>query len=237
VALGVSAAICIPTIVTGALLTRLTPFTGRAKDAAAGRVWRRPGVDVACWASGSAGAWRGLLNSYVPVMLEHARQRSAVIGALVAVANGAQIAGSTVAGRFRGAGLRWSLVLGVLTAGLGIAAVGPLAGWAVLAGAALLISGMGAGALQTLAPAVAADAVDPEERGEAIAAAGTFRAAALLLSPFAVAGLVLVIPLSTAVLAAGLVIALPGLGLGRAARGSATTGMTSPPPQGSRRGP
>jgi MFS family permease len=197
------------------LLTRLPPFAPRADRESAGRVWRRPSVAVACWAGASAGAWRGLLGSYVPVVLEHARHSSTTIGALVSVANGAQVAGSALAGRARGAGVRWSLILGVLASGLGIAAVGPLAASTALVAIGLLVSGIGAGALQTIGPAVATDAVHVEERGEAIASTGTFRAAALLASPFAVAGMVLVMPLGLALLAAGLLITVPALGVGR----------------------
>jgi MFS family permease len=214
-ALGVAAGVSVLGVVSALLLTRLDPFAPRSKDRSRVQVWRRPGVDVACWAGASAGAWRGLLGSYVPVALDHARQSSTTIGTLVAVANGAQVAGSAVAGRLRGAGLRRSLVLGVLASGIGIAVVGPLAGMAVLSAVALCVSGIGAGALQTVGPAVATDAVDPEERGEAIASAGTFRAAALLLAPFAVAGLVTVVPLSAAILTAGLLITAPAVGVGR----------------------
>jgi MFS family permease len=222
-ALGVAA-------VTGALgvgfallLTRLPPFAPRADRESAGKVWRRPSVAVACWAGASAGAWRGLLGSYVPVILEHARHSSTTIGVLVSVANGAQVAGSAIAGRARGAGVRRSLILGVLAGGLGIAAVGPLAASAALVALGLLISGMGAGALQTIGPAVATDAVHTEERGEAIASTGTFRAAALLVSPIAVAGMVLVVPLSAALLAAGLLITVPALGVGRLRPSGGTT--------------
>jgi MFS family permease len=214
-ALGVAACISTVGVASAALLVRLSPFTGRAKDAAGGRVWRRPGVDVACWAGASAGAWRGILGSYIPVVLEQARQSSTTIGVLVAVANGAQVAGTWVAGRLHGAGVRRALVLGVLASGIGVAVVGPLADLAVLSGLALLISGIGAGALQTVGPAVATDAVAPNERGEAIASAGTFRAAALLVSPFAVAGLVTFIPLGLAVLTVGILITAPAVGVSR----------------------
>jgi MFS family permease len=217
-ALGVAAAISALGIGTALLLIRLAPFAARSKDHAAGRVWRRPGVDVACWSAASAGAWRGLLGSYVPVVLDQARQSSTTIGLLVSVANGAQVAGSAIAGRLHGRGLRRSLVLGVLASGLGIAVVGPLAGLTVLAGTALLISGVGAGALQTVGPAVATDSVHPEERGEAIASAGTFRAAALLVAPVGVAGMVTVLPLSVAILAAGLLITIPAVGVRRLGR-------------------
>lgn len=214
-ALGVAAATSALGIGSALLLTRLDPFAPRDKDRPAGRLWRRPGVDVACWAGGSAGAWRGVLGSYVPVVLEQAGQSSTAIGVLVSVANGAQVVGSAVVGRLHGAGIRRSLVLGVLATGLGTAAVGPLAGMAILAGAALLISGIGAGALQTVGPALASEAVGAEERGEAIASAGTFRAVALLLGPFAVAGMVTVLPLSAAIFAAGLLITVPAVGVGR----------------------
>lgn len=214
-ALGVAGGISSLGMVTALLMVRLDPFAPRSKQAGRVRIWRRPGVDTACWASASAGAWRGLLGSYVPVALEHARQSSTTIGALVAVANGAQVAGSAVSGRLREGALRWSLVLGILASGVGVALVGPFAGVAVLTALVLAVSGMGAGALQTVAPAVASDSVGLEERGEAIASTGTFRAASLLMAPFAAAGLVTVIPLSAAIVAAGLLITVPVFGVVR----------------------
>ncbi|NUR08117.1 MAG: hypothetical protein HOQ45_14055 [Nocardioidaceae bacterium] len=56
---------------------------------------------------------------------------------------------------------------------------------------------------------MASDAVHPEERGEAIAAAGTFRAAALLLSPLGVAAMLGVLPLAGAMGVAGVLMLLP----------------------------
>jgi MFS family permease len=75
----------------------------------------------------------------------------------------------------------------------------------------LALSGLGAGALQTVGPAVATDAVHPEERGEAIAAAGTFRAAALFAAPLAIAGAITVVPLAAAMAVVGVAIAAPAL--------------------------
>lgn len=214
-ALGVAGAISALGLGTALLMVRLDPFAPRGKRSGQVRIWRRPGVDAACWASASAGAWRGLLGSYVPVALEHARQSSTTIGALVAVANGAQVAGSTVSGRLRTGGLRRSLVLGILASGVGVALVGPLAGMAALSAFVLAVSGIGAGALQTVGPALASDSVGLEERGEAIASTGTFRAAALLMAPIAAAGLVTVVPLSAAIATAGLLIAFPVIGVVR----------------------
>jgi hypothetical protein len=201
---GIAAAAMLPTF----LLTRLPPFTP-PEDRRPGRIWRRPGVDAGCWAGVTAGAWRGLLSSYVPVVLEAARQSSSTIGVLVSTANGASIAGVALVSRVRDRWLVRSFPLGVLAAAVGTAAVAPLASLAWVAGAALVVSGLGAGTLQTVGPAVATDAVHPEERGDAIAAAGTFRAAALFLAPLGVAGLVSVLPLTAAMVTTGAMIAVP----------------------------
>jgi MFS family permease len=204
VATGLSVLACVPSL----LLDRLPPFAPPA-NRPPGRIWRRPGVDAGCWAAVSGGAWRGLLGSYVPVALQGAGQTTATIGLLVTVANAAQLGGSAVVGRLRARGLAVSLVVGTLVAGLGTAAVGPAAGSALLAAAALVVSGLGAGALQTVGPAVAAEAVHREERGLAIASTGTFRSAALLVTPLAAAGIVAFAPVSVALAAGGVIIAAP----------------------------
>jgi MFS family permease len=164
-------------------------------------------VDVGCWAGVSAGAWRGLLSSYVPVALDAARQPASTIGVLVSVANGASVVGSALVGRVRGRWVARSFVLGTLATGAatGLVALAAEAWWA--AAALLAVSGLGAGALQTIGPAIATDSVHPEERGEAIAAAGTFRAAALFAAPLAVAGAIAVIPLTVAMGLTGALIA------------------------------
>jgi MFS family permease len=191
-------------------LDRLPPFSPPA-DRPRGRIWRRPGVDAGCWASLTAGAWRGLVSSYVPVALERAAQPVPLIGVLVSVANGANIAGAALVARVRGRTLVRAVTASMLAAGIGAALVALLAGSAPLAALLLAASGLGAGALQTLGPALASDVVHPEERGDAIAAAGTFRAAALFASPLAVAGLLSGIALTPAMLVVGLLITLPAL--------------------------
>jgi MFS family permease len=188
------------------LLDRLPPFSPPA-ERPPGRLWRRPGVDVGCWAGASAGAWRGLLSSFVPVALDAAGQSASTIGVLVSVANGAAMVGALVVGKVHGPWVRRAFLLGTLTAGGGTAVVALAAGQAWLAAVLLAVSGLGAGALQTVGPAIATEAVHPEERGEAIAAAGTFRAAALFGGPIVVSGAVAVLPLAVAMAAAGVLIA------------------------------
>ncbi len=131
----------------------------------------------------SAGAWRGLLSSYVPVALDAARQPASTIGVLVSVANGASVVGSAVVARACYRRMVRAFVFATLATGVatGLVALAADAPWA--AAALLAVSGLGAGALQTVGPAIAADSVHREERGEAIAAAGTFRAAALFAAP------------------------------------------------------
>jgi hypothetical protein len=101
--------------------------------------------------------------------------------------------------------------------GLGMAATALLPGDPVLAGLLLGVSGLGAGALQTVGPALAADAVHPEERGAVLSTAGTFRAVALFVCPLGVAGGLLVAPLSPVLLGVSLALGLPGL-VGRLGR-------------------
>ena len=213
-ALVVAAVVALLGLVPNALLDRLPPFVPPA-DRPPGRLWRRPGVDVACWAGMTAGAWRALLTSYVPLALDQARQSATTIGALVAAANGASLVGTAVAGRVRG---RWTtsvLGAGILLTGVATALTGAVAESVALSGLVLVVSGIAAGAVQVLGPAIATEAVHPEERGEAIAVSGTFRAAALFAAPLAVAGMVVAVPLTPAMAIVGAGMTLPALALRR----------------------
>ena len=205
-------------IVPSALLIRLPVFAAVSsiEGRVPGRIWRRPGVSTAASMTTTAGAWRGMLNSYVPVVLAQAGQTAAVIGALISVTNGAALLGSALSTMARSAGIRFSLVFGVIAAGVGLAAVGLLAEFVLLTGAVLAFSGIGAGILQTVGPALASESVHPDEKGEAIASTGTFRASALFVAPAGTAGLVLIMPIGIALFAVGLLIAVPALFGGRA---------------------
>jgi len=164
------------------------------------------------------------MNSYVPVILAHAGQAAPVIGALVTVGNIAALIGSAVSKWVQPLGSRTSVLLGLLPAGLGIALTGALSGNLAAVAAALLLAGLGAGILQTVGPALAADAVDPEERGDAIASNGTFRAATLLIAPLGVGAMVLALPIGAALGIAGALMLLPGLVVARSHRPATTTG-------------
>jgi MFS family permease len=213
-ALVVAGAVATVGLVPAVLLDRLPPFAPPA-DRPPGRMWRRPGVDVACWSGTTAGAWRALLTSYVPVALDQARQSATTIGVLISAANFAQLIGTAAAGRVRSDHPTGTILVGILITGITTALTATVAGSVALSALVLVLSGVAAGAVQVLGPAMAAEAVHPEERGEAIAASGTFRAAALFAAPLAVAGLLVALPLAPAMAIVGGAMTLPALALRR----------------------
>ena len=211
-ALAVAAGVALVGLVPALMLDRLPPFVP-PEDRPPGRFFRRRGVDLGCWGGFTAGAWRGLLGSYVPVALAQARQSSSTIGVLVSVANGAALVGSAAAARVPARWTRATVLVGMVLIGLTTALTTAVAGYVVVGGVVLGLSGLAAGLVQVLSLAAAADAVHPEERGEAIAVSGTFRAAALFAAPLTVAGLVVVLPLAPAVALVGAAMTVPAIAL------------------------
>lgn len=208
-AMAVGAALAAASFVPTLFLDRLPPFE-RLTDRVRSRVWRRPTVAAGCWGAAVGGAWRGVQSSYLPVLLTQAGYASTVVGILVAVANGTSVVGSGVAGRVKG-GFRSPYLAGVVLVGGTLACLALVADHPVLLGCVLGLSGLAAGVIQTIGPAIAADAVHEQERGDAIAAVGTFRAAALFVVPFGMAAMVMVTPLAVAFGVAGTLIAVPAL--------------------------
>lgn len=176
------------------------------------RLWRHRELRTGCWAGVTAGAWRGLVNSYLPVLVKQAGETSAIIGVVVAVANGGNIAGSGLAGVVR---RRWVLWASILLTGAGFALSGVTASVPALVALFSLAGGIGAGALQTLGPAVAARPVERNERGDAVALAGSFRAVALFVSPLGAAGLLGLAALPLVLTISGGLLVLPVLSVVR----------------------
>ncbi|MBD0423651.1 MFS transporter [Streptomyces sp. NPDC052309] len=200
-------------LVSAALLRSFRPFRSAPQEKGNGRrrLWLRPGVGAACAMTAGGGAWKGLMNSYVPVVLSHAGHAAPAVGALVTGANLAGLMGSAVSKRVQAAGLRPAMLLGLVPAGVGIGLTGLFPGSIVVATAMLFAAGLGAGVLQTVGPALAADSVGPEERGDAIATIGTFRAATLLAAPLGAGALVLVMSAGAALATAGALMSLPAV--------------------------
>ncbi|MDP9821136.1 MFS transporter [Nocardioides massiliensis] len=218
VALLVAAATAAFTTVPGFFLTRLAPFPPKVEEGSGQYIWRRPGVRDACWMAGSAGAWRGIISSYVPVVLDQARQSSTTIGVLVSIANAAFVGGGALAAWVTNPTRRSLLISAILGAGTGIALVYPAAGSVVLCAAALAMSGLAAGWLETLWPALANQSVQTSAAGDAIASAGTFRAAAMFAAPLGTAALLTVLPLGASLVTIGMLMAIPSSTVGSATR-------------------
>jgi hypothetical protein len=125
------------------------------------------------------------------------------------VANAACLLGTGVVGRLGPRGLARILIPATVLCSVAVGFLALAAGHTPTAAGLLAISGLGAGVLQVVGPAQAVDAVDAEERGDAIAATGTFRSTALLGSPLIVAGMLGIAALGPAMLAAGGVMLAP----------------------------
>lgn len=196
------------------LATRKLPIL--AKDRGGGRLLLGTGVMIGCWASVSAGAWRAMMGSYIPVLLDGARLSPLTIGILLSAANVGVLVGSGMLPR-RLDGARWVFVAAAtLVTGLGLALAAYVASLAFAAGVALVGSGLGAGVLQTLGPGVATNSVAAADRAQAVVTTGTYRAAALLGAPMIASGLLASTALSVAgaVAAMGAIIMVPALGIG-----------------------
>jgi MFS family permease len=196
------------TLLPVAALDRLPTFV-RPDKRSERSVWRRPGVDAACWSGVTAGTWRALMDSVVPAALQGARQSTSTTGALMSVANGTAVLGALVIGRLRPSWVAPVFVTAMLMATAGIGAFGFAAGSVPVAAVLLAAAGLGAGALQTLGPALAATSVEEHERADAVAAYGTMRTTAMFGAPLAVAGMVTLIPVAPALLVVGAVLSVP----------------------------
>jgi hypothetical protein len=221
---GVLAGISLPAAIgAGALTAALAtvasvglhrlPAYVRADATGAGFLWRRHGVDLACWAGFAGGGWRVLLGSYVPVILTTAGMVPGLVGALIALSDAAGIVVLAAIVRLSSGRIHAALELSVVATSLALAALPAVAMSPAAVGAVLALGGAGAGTIMTLGPAVASRAVSAAEQGAAIAATGTFRAVALLTVPAAVAAVLGATGLGLAITVAGLVMGAPTLAI------------------------
>lgn len=189
-------------------LARL-PLPPAEKASGRAEVWRRPTLRAPVLAAVSTGTWRGMLGSYVPVVLAAAGYSASAVGLLVGLGSATSIAGSMLAGLVTARHLAPLYAAGALAAGAGLAGVGLWPRELALVVALLVLSGVGAGVLQTLSSSLAAQAVAPDERGRIVAQVGTYRAVALLTSPLGIAALLPLFPLGPAMALVGAVAAVP----------------------------
>lgn len=190
------------------MLVKEPPFTKEGKRVKR-EIWSQHEVRIGSWAGLTAGSWRGILNSYVPVVLKSVGESYFLVGVLVAVANAASIAGAGIMGLLRRFAPIKVFAVGVLTAAAGTALVGLTAKSVSVTVVLLAIGGIGAGLLQTLGPVMAAHGVSPQQKGDAVAIAGSFRAGALLVAPFFTALLLGPLGMTAALIIVGGTLGLP----------------------------
>lgn len=178
-------------------------------------IWSRSEVRLGSWAGATAGSWRGILSSYIPVVLRSAGESYVLVGILVSVANGASILGSGLMGMLHRRSSIKIFAVGVACAAIGTGFIGVTAKSIVISGILLATGGVGAGLLQTLGPVIAAEGVSQSQKGDAIALAGSFRAGALFGAPLLMAALLGPLGLTEALLISGAILGSPIL----AARG------------------
>jgi hypothetical protein len=198
-------------------MRRLAPYD-RQGSAGAIRLIGRPGVDVACWASAVGGGWWSMIGSYIPVILVGAGIGPQGVGLLITLSEAAgtaallalRTASATVvptAVRFAGFAAAAAL------AAIALVPANPVA-YALL----MTVGGAASGTVTTLSPAMASLVAGPQEQGDALALAGTFRAATLLAAPASAGVLLSSVPLSPAIVIVAGALGLPGLLLVRPPR-------------------
>lgn len=180
-----------------------TPASGRAP------VWKNPDVVLACAAASTTGGWRALMSSVVPAVLAELGRTAGQIGVLVGLGNAMSVAGALAAGSVRREWIYRVVYGAIALTGGGMAIAGLSARSTLLVGLGLALSGLGGGALQTLAPVLAAGAVHGVQRGDAMVLIGLARSVALLVLPTAAGAMTTLLAAPVAVAVGGVVLALP----------------------------
>jgi hypothetical protein len=207
-ALAVGVAVSLVSAAASLGLRTLAPYAARPASTGT-RIWRRPGVDVACWAGFTCGGWTALVGSYVPVILQGAGLPPQVVGGLMALAEIGAVAAGLMLIRFPMTSAPRVIAAAIAVLGLGMSALPLASGFVPLAGLVIALCGASAGLLVSMGPAFAAQSVDPAEQGDAIAAVGTFRSAGLFLTPAIVAAGIAVVTVRVSFAAVGLALAAP----------------------------
>ena len=213
-ALGTAAGVALLSFLLAGRLLRLPPFR-RSQSPGALHLLRREGVWLASWGSLVGGGWFAMLGSYMPVILATAGIGAQLTGWLIAISEAAGLLILRVVRRVPPGAVRRVIVPSGLVASLALLAFAMAPPEPLLFGLLLAVGGATAAVAGSLAPALGTMHVSDEERGNALALTGMFRALALMGAPAAAGALLWVLPLGPAVAAVGALMAAPGLVSGR----------------------
>lgn len=163
-------------------------------------IWRQRRLFQAAWGGAIGGVWKGVEESFIPVVLAGAGLADSQIGWMLSVADGASFATTAAVAKWGGPGVGSYVPLSAIGMAIPLMVIPHVSGVVPLAGL-LLVAGSGGGVANVLGMADAHAAVEESEQGAAIALVGTYRAAARLTAPAMVSGI-----LAVASLAAGLAV-------------------------------
>ncbi len=185
-------------------MVKLAPFRGsEGSGRPSAAIGRNMTVIGGCVGVGVAGAWRALLTSYIPGVLAEGDLTPSTVGVVVALASAASTAAAGVLTAVSAPRSRLVVTGAALAVGLGVAPLGYVAGSFLGAAVCALVGGAGAGLLQVLGMAIASEAVHPDDRGKVIALAGVVRSGAMVTTPLAIAGLLVVTTLNASLAVVG----------------------------------
>jgi hypothetical protein len=195
----------------GVTLAAWPPYA-RAPRSERRPIWRRADLGTAAWGGSLGGLWRGLSESYIPVILKSRGIGDTRIGLLLSLADAAGFATTAAVARWGGTDVRRFVPFVASILAGAVAAFPHASGTFAFAG--LMMAGGSAGGVGgVLGTAVAHASVEETEQGAAISLVGTYRSASRLVTPAAVGGAlsVLAYPAALAVVAVAAVLPWPWL--------------------------
>lgn len=188
------------------------------------QVWRRGDFAPGYAMNLTAGGWRGILDSYVPVILSSAGMGAITIGWLVTVAEMTPLAASGGLARFPNVSLRPLIRVASSSVLVGTAILPLVASTPALAALVLGVAGFGGGLAATISPAIATEAARDSERGTVLAVLGGYRALARMAAPSGIAGIGVLVGIPLALVTVTAVLVVPALGLAHRYRPVEATG-------------
>lgn len=173
-------------------------------------IWLRADLAQACWGGTAGGVWRGLSESFVPVILTERGLTPSVVGWLLSLADGAGFLTTASVARWGSSDVRPFVPLAAT--GLAVAlALLPISSGVLVLGGLMLVAGSAGGVSGVLGTAVANDTVEESEQGAAITLVGTYRAGARLAAPATVSGSLAALALPAAMACVAAAVFAPSL--------------------------
>lgn len=202
---------------TTALTLDALPTYARKPKGRRTPIWKTAGVGLGSWGAAVGGAWRGILDSFVPVILEGAGLSSRVIGGLMTTADGSGLAATAVVAKWGNAGTGRRIPLAASGLALGLVLL-PMVDGVLAVAAVVTLCGLCGGFSAVLGTTSVNESALPSDQGAALALVGVYRAAARTAAPTVISGALLVVSLPIALIGTAIGMFAPSAWLRRPAR-------------------